>query len=191
MSEDFDRSFDFFQSKVDAEENKVQQIWNQDNSWIINETSLDTSFEGDMFEFSAAKSNPDSKDQTTVRKNVLFPADPFVKEQQQQNVEEKGAVSVQFAISEQVSAMYDDFSQEGAISVTGSIHMKPTEKIKSTICLVLKEVSTNVLRLDHVESTCEDISEVAYENGLNPSDKVLRINIKPNVDEDRWYVQNS
>lgn len=199
MSEDFDRSFEFFQSKEvegGVEDNKIKQIWKHDNSWI-NSASLDTSFEGDnVFEFTADKVNPSSStnnddivDVNNKKNIMLFPSDPFVKEQhqQQQVVEdEKGAIAVQFILSEQVSAMYDDFSQEGAISVTGSIYMKKAivmiqnNSNNETLCIVLKDVSTNVLRLDLVESICEDISEVAYDNGIYTSDRVLRINLNSN-----------
>jgi len=109
-SDDFDRSFELFeqQQKTDNHEHQLK-----DTSFATNETSFDTSFDSAGFEFSAEPSTlfPDDD----IDGALLFPADPFQADRQ--------VDVVHVALHEQISALYDDFSQEGSVTVTGSIHV--------------------------------------------------------------------
>lgn len=188
MADDFDRSFDFFQRKNDGEGNvkdifkQSEQSWSKGNSGL-----LDTSLEKDLFEFSATKSSLREK----PSKLNIFPEDPFDKHQTSMSSKADTTITVQIAIHEQLSAMYDDFSQEGAIAVTGSVHVKPTKELKSSFCLVLKEVSANIQKLELKDKLCEDISDKARDNVIYPSDRILRITLNPkDTDEEDVLIAN-
>lgn len=178
MAEDFERSFDLFPADDTAA---------MGGGWNYN-SSLDTSMEEDNFEFSATKA--DLEEETNRIDGDRIKRISF----NTQNVASSSAkpnddVSVRVTMHEQLSAMYDDFSQEGAISVTGSIHIKPSREINSPFCLIIKEASGNVQKIEHNESCCQDISEKAYDNGVYQSDRVLRIQLNPKVeDEDEILV---
>jgi hypothetical protein len=137
------------------------------------------------------------------------------------NSTENESSTICISVHEQISAMYDDFSQEGAISVTGTISVQQANEIflvqqqeqeqqkkqqqkqkqKSSFCIVIKEVSTNIQKLELTTTTtttttdddsillvCEDISKEAHDDRnslLYPSDRAIRIlvnnpNLNPN-----------
>jgi len=125
-SEDFDRSFDFFNEKDDP--------WKEASA--SSKQALDTTFDSDVFEFSATSSFGGQEEETG---SIFFPDDPFM---------ECSPIKawVRVAIHEQLSAMYDDFSQEGAITVTGSIHVKASEC--APFSLVLKDTTENLQRIE-------------------------------------------
>jgi hypothetical protein len=174
-TEDFDRSFDFFEG-----DGPDKTAW-KDLSWTKN-TSHETSFESTLFEFSATS----GQQPEAFPEPVFFPEDPFF---DGKNVsthhagDNKGGVSkVHVAIHEQLSAMYDDFSQEGSISVTGSLRVKPTVPVQGTFFLTLRDQQHQIHKLEPIESgVCKDVTGKTNRGGSN---RVLRVTLDSSTSEE-------
>lgn len=127
-SNDFDRSFELFEK-------------NKDISFALNETNFDDSFDSAGYHFAATTlvSETCFDDESQLDRSMLFPNDPF---QPSRDVEE----IIRVAMHEQIAAMYDDFSQDGSITVTGSIYVKATMDVPFTL-----QLQDELLNLQRVE----------------------------------------
>lgn len=131
---DFDRSFDYFEIRDGATKN---ESFLGDEAAGGGETLFDATLENDHFEFSVAeKSLPDA---FTGAKATNFP--DFLGQQLDPS-------TVYVAAHEQISAKYDDFSQEGTIAVTGSIHVRAATENPFT--LVLRDNAQNIQYIEGV-----------------------------------------
>jgi hypothetical protein len=148
--EDFDRSFDFF--------NEGDDPWKE-----ASKQALDTTFDSDVFEFSATSSFEGQEEETG---SIFFPDDPFLA---------SSPIKVRVAIHEQLSAMYDDFSQEGAITVTGSIHVKVAESVPFS--LVLNDSAENVQRIEELPDVCSVDNMRVLQVKLDPTHALEEIPI--------------
>jgi hypothetical protein len=127
MADDFDRSFDFFASHA------------------ASESFQNTTIDSDNFQYSVTKQEP-----VFDKQNILFPdfeSDFFSL---------STSSTVRVAIQEQLSAMYDDFSQEGSITVTGSVHILPTTNATSSpLNLLIKDSDDCIQRVEDASENCQ------------------------------------
>lgn len=157
----FDQSFDLFFETDD-------KGWKESGTWGAN--AFDTSFESDPFEFSAVGS---SFHPAPTHSATLFPTDPFGK---------SGKPTVQVAILEQLSALYDDVSTEGSISVEGSVFVKPSKLLTNLpFCLVLRDLLDHVERCEEKSAVCHNINDKVSRKGLHKSDRVFRVTLPRQV----------
>lgn len=126
-AEDFDRSFDYFATHQGGKEDSFQD-----------EFADQTFVETDLFEFSAAESS--------------FAEDDMGKHLSEQPVE---TTTVRVAVHEQLAALYDDFAQEGAMTVTGSIHVKAAAVTPFSVLLRDKEQNVQSFEVAGVVSECK------------------------------------
>jgi len=150
---DFDRSFELFEhGNVEASFNNTQ------------ETSFDTSFDSLGFAFSAAIAttvvNDDEDDDPTLDRSMLFPEDPFFSEPGATSTTPHQVDAVRVSLQEQVSALYDDFSQEGSVTVSGEIHVKAASTDPITLKLIDKGNNLQRVQLldQHDHSTADTSS---------------------------------
>lgn len=158
-AEDFDRSFEFFEKQQKAGTTREKDVSFCDE--FGGGIALDTTFESNLFEFSVDECS--LQDDHTENRSTIFSDDIF--EQYQET-------TVQVAVHEQLSAMYDDFSQEGAITVTGSIHVK-TPKV-TPFTLVLRDEAHIVQRVEVFVAS--EVCEL-LQDGAVGGDRQLRVNL--------------
>ena len=103
---------------------------------------LDVTFESDIFEFSVTDSTAIDGTNTLPRSSSWFP--DF------SNIIEPTAVDV--AIHEQMAATYDDFTQNGAITVKGSIYIRTAA---TTFDVTINDDALSIQRLEQIESICK------------------------------------
>lgn len=172
-TEDFDNSFEYFEASG-------ADPW-VENAWGKN-ASLDSSFDsgvegpGGLFEFSATSSALQEGD---LDSQSLFFTDPF-------NVtpsRKEGPVTVRVAMHEQVSALYDDESTDTTCQVEGSVHVKPTADLKAPFHLVIRDLLDQLDRIEVDHEVCRDVSEMISRKDLHKSDRVLRVTVPPNADD--------
>lgn len=169
----FDRSFDHFLEHL-----------NNDPSFTTfdtNDTSFDKSFDSAGFKFSAAvvkaQHSPAGSRRSTT---TLFPFDPFQIEDPNTAVNttlnttatttttasstpivlsRPRASPVRVFVHEQVSALYDDFSSEGSVSVTGSVRIKASSSSSRASSNDNTESSTIFLRLKDPHSCLQRVQQ--------------------------------
>ena len=166
----FDKSFELFEHNVDSEN------WRQN--------AFDTSFESDPFEFSAVGS-PRQPAAFHDSPSQLFTEDPFsVKEASP--FRKQGAVvppTVRIAILEQVSAIYDDVSAEGSVSVEGSVFIQLPNRRIPPFCLIFRDLLDQVDRLEEKTAVCHNITDKISREKLHRSDTVLRVTLPSPTDQ--------
>ena len=179
--DDFDRSFDFFQSQIASSEQRdpwAEKLTVLGVKQNVNNTSGDTtSFEDDLFEFTATSSvQVGDFDEPDESQSFFFPTDPFGTP-----ITEKRQI-VRVAIHEQLSALYDDISSDPACQVDGRVLVQTptskstTEPIRS-FCLLLRDLFGHLDRCDLKDSVCEDITSTMSPDGLHKTDRVLKIRL--------------
>jgi hypothetical protein len=169
-----------------------------DETWgrgalLINAADVETVETEDVFEFSTDNGNVDSllleellvDDQHQHLDNgegeeasrLFFPsADDFFRE-----VPEDPA-TVHVAIHEQLSAIYDDISEDPACQVEGSIHVKPSAEMgNSPFSLVLRDLMGHLKNVKDRTDFCQDVTDKVSRQGLHKSDRVFRVMLPPNV----------
>jgi hypothetical protein len=169
--DDFDRSFDYFVK--DHVGGKVDSFL--DDFTGSGQDPAHAAFDGDVFQFPATASSPAS-DQHQLFHPLQFAAFPVSDPSQL----EGDAPVVHVAIREQLSAMYDDFTQEGSIAVTGSICVKSAQTKR--FHLVVKDEESNIQRLESIRSQKNVLGESGKRElrvdlkGTKPSEEVLVAN---------------
>lgn len=179
--DDFDRSFDFFENN--GEGSSSEGPWTEKN-WKSN--PADTSFDTDIFEFTATLSNQygseDHGSQTSI-----FPEDPF-----SASFEKPTKVdTIQVAVQEQLSALYDDVSSEPTCQVEGSIYVKSRSQMEGIpFCITLRDLMVNLNRVEATEDLGQDVSDKISRKGLHRSDRVLRVRLPPESGEGEMRIAN-
>ena len=138
---DFDQSFEYFGGE--KEEGVL-------DGFAADKGRVDETFDSSIFEFSVAESS--LLGEITETLCLDYP-------------EQKPEITaVRVSVREQISAMYDDFSQEGAITVTGSIHVKSSTTL-TPFRLVLRDKGQNVQRIEAL-GLCEHLHGAAGDREL-------------------------
>jgi hypothetical protein len=167
--DDFDRSFDYFVK--DHAGGKVDSFLD-DFAGSGHDPAI-AAFDGDVFQFPATASSPVS-DQHQLFQSLQFAAFPDPSQL------EGNTPIVHVSIREQLSAMYDDFTQEGSIAVTGSICVKSAQTKR--FHLVVKDEESNVQRLESIRSQKNVLGESGKRElrvdlkGTKPNEEVLVAN---------------
>jgi hypothetical protein len=167
--DDFDRSFDYFVKHHVG--GKVDSFL--DDFAGSGQDPANAAFDGDVFQFPATASSPDS-DQHQLFQSLQFAAFPDPSQL------EGNTPIVYVAIREQLSAMYDDFTHEGSIAVTGSICVKSTQTKR--FHLVVKDEESNIQRLESIRSQKSVLGESGKRElrvdlkGTKPLEEVLVAN---------------
>ena len=136
---------------------------------------LDVTFESDLFEFSVTESAADDEKPTNESRSTWF--SDFTSH----NQNDQAPPTVHVAIHEQLSAVYDDFSQEGSISVTGSVHV--TSSSSTPMNLKLYDELLAVQRVEPLAQVCKTVKHMSNNreflievNALNSKEGVLIAN---------------
>lgn len=195
MSKDFDRSFDFFQNQVDVTV-EADKIWNIDRKWVVNSEAFDNSFEQDLIEFSVTRPSPQRQinlsnvGSTQNKSNELLDV-AFKKEKPKTTkFSDQDCVPVKIVIHEQLTAMYNDFSQDGEISCVGSIFVHPAPALASSFCLVVKDMLSQVQKVDINNDVCEEISTTPSNCGIRNSEQIIKLTLNKNLDGRDILVAN-
>jgi hypothetical protein len=171
-TEDFDQSFEYFESSEGSGKGKdpwAEKVWGQNAL----DSSFDSAFEDGIFEFSATSSVQFDGDFDS--QSFLF-GDPFALTPSKK----EGPVTVRLAMHEQVSALYDDASVDTTASIIGSIHVKPTTDLKGPFHVTIRDTMNHLERIEIRPDICRDVSEIISRKGLHESDRVLRVTLPPN-----------
>jgi hypothetical protein len=146
--------------------------------------------EGDAQHQQHQQLDDDDNGEQEEASRLFFPsADDFFRE-----VPEDPA-TVHVAMHEQLSAIYDDTSEDPACQVEGSIHVKPSaEMANSPFSLVLRDLMGHLKSVkdrvggtggtaagDYSYSYCQDVTDKVSRQGLHKSDRVFRVTLPPNV----------
>jgi ribosomal protein L24E len=131
---------------------------------------LDVTFESDIFEFSVTDSTAKDAANSLPRSLSWFP--DF------SNIIEPTTVDV--AVHEQVAATYNDFTQNGAITVKGSIYIRTAA---TSFELMINDESQNIQQFDPIESICTQKNDKA-------KNKILRIELKSSLPKDEILIAN-
>jgi len=209
--DDFDRSFDLFEKQVDVSQDTQQSNWTASNSANPNDTSFDT----DIFTFTVESSSqlggPIGGFENDSQASSVFPPDPFatpfMNEQPQiaaANVDNLGqkltpgsqqmpskVETIQVAVHEQLSALYDDVSSEPSFHVDGSIFVKAKSQLAGApFCITVRDLMGNLEEITSLDESTQEISDEISRQGLHRSDRVLRV-LFPQEDTSRGDRSNA
>jgi hypothetical protein len=135
--------------------------------------------------------NNNNNEEQEEASRLFFPsADDFFRE-----VSHEDPATVHVAMHEQLSAIYDDISDDPACQVEGSIHVKPSPELaNSPFSLVLRDLMGHLKSVkqhrvgggghgtgDSSLSYCQDVTDKVSRQGLHKSDRVFRVMLPPNV----------
>jgi hypothetical protein len=150
--EDFDRSFNYFASdKGEGDDVRPVDSFLEEFAGGGEQDLLNTTFESEVFQFPVTDSSLlPSNDPSTVSQSLQFAVFPEGNDQPQNSTP-----IVHVNVCEQLSAMYDDLSQEGTVLVTGSICVQSTEKGKR-FKLILEDDALNVQRIESTHAAKSD-----------------------------------
>jgi hypothetical protein len=172
---DFGLSFDHFKAQDGVDTNKDDSFCN--GFAEVGKGVLDVTFESDLFEFSVADSSV-HEDKNDEAKSSWFPDFSILQEDQ---APQQQQAKVHVAIHEQLSAIYDDFSQEGSISVTGSILVKSATM--TSFDLTVNDEVKYIQRIEPFETVCKlgrystkDRELLIKLNSLRPNEEFLVAN---------------
>jgi hypothetical protein len=146
-------SFERFKTSKESQENRFCNDFVQAGKDL-----LDVTFEGDLFEFSVEDSQDEGSLILPERKSSWFPDFSMLQEQADLAPE---PMQVQVSLHEQLSATYDEFSQEGSISVSGTVHVKSTNA--TSFNLIFNDDAKCIQRIEPVESICRPTSTSSQE----------------------------
>lgn len=126
------------------------------DTWTGQDSSFDNS---DPFEFSAMQARLPEKDPGFIAnyRHVALPVNPIVK----------------VYIHEQLAALYDDVSKEGAVSIEGTVYVQATGR--SPFCIVLRDLLEQIECVEEQAEVCINITDRVSSKGLHHADRVLRI----------------
>jgi hypothetical protein len=126
---------------------------------------LEVTFESDLFEFSVEDAPADGSLILPERKSSWFPDFSILQDQDDRSPE---PMKVHVSVHEQLSAIYDEFSQEGSISVCGTVHVKSASAI--SFQLAFDDDEKFIQSIEAVESICGPTSSKAKTpNRITPS----------------------
>jgi hypothetical protein len=132
---------------------------------------LDVTFESDIFEFpvegSAAQDNPNG----FPRSSSWFPDfTSFIE-----------PTSIDVAIHEQLAATYDDFNQDGAVSLTGSIYVRTANA--KPFDLTINDESDSIIRV-------EPRAPICLQEEHKSCGRILRVELKKSRANDETLIAN-
>ncbi|GAX19924.1 hypothetical protein FisN_1Lh607 [Fistulifera solaris] len=78
---------------------------------------------------------------------------------------------------EQLAAQYDDVSNEGEISIEGTIYVQAMGPSSTPFCIVLRDLLGQIDRIEERVDVCCDITDRVSSRGLHSSDRILRISL--------------
>lgn len=169
--DDFDRSFDYFGQSDGSQATDRTDPWSL--SWI-NDNHGETSFDTEIFEFSAESSVQHTEDGDQDSQSHFFPADPFGGTRDMDKV--------RVAIHEQLSALYDDVATEPKCSVEGSIYVKSKAPLGGVpFCITVRDVLGQIGKITPNTAVCKDVSEKVSRQNLHKLDKILCVRYPDNV----------
>jgi hypothetical protein len=84
---------------------------------------------------------------------------------------------VKVYIHEQLAARYDDVSNEGEMSIEGTIYVQAMGPSSAPFCIVLRDLLGQIDRIEEQEDVCCDITDRVSSRGLHLSDRILRISL--------------
>lgn len=95
-----------------------------------------------------------------------------------------GVDTVPIAITEQLSALYDDVSSDPTWMVDGAVYLQPRPELAGLpFLLTLRDVLGHVNQLSPNTDLCEDVSDKIARQGLHRSDRVLRVRLAANTED--------
>lgn len=127
---------------------------------------LEVTFESDLFEFSVEDAPPDGSLILPERKSSWFPDFSILQEQEDPSPK---PMKVHVSVHEQLSAIYDEFSSEGSISVSGTVYVKAASAI--SFQLTFDDSEKLLQSIEVVESICGPTK--------SKTDPILRIELHP------------
>ena len=124
-TEDFDRSFEFFADPKNNDSFAIHTQSNPNSPTRTSRASEETSFDSRAFAFSVTKQEPNKQQQQHEQQPNQHDTDELFSPPLSDTAPSITSADndIQIIIQERLSAMYDDFSQEGAVTVTGSVHV--------------------------------------------------------------------
>lgn len=154
-----------------------------DETWGQN--ALNVTFETvetDVFEFPAENSisHADSPDDVAVslfrggNHATASRADKNLQQEQKHS----GPPLVSVAVYEQLSATYDDVSEEPNCHLEGTVHVQATTDMsRHPFCLVIRDLLSHIDVLEDRATVAKDVSQEITRKGLHRADRVLRISL--------------
>eukprot|EP00977_Amphora_coffeiformis_P013648 scaffold3608_cov183-Amphora_coffeaeformis.AAC.35 len=152
-----------------------------DETWRQNDAMMNVTFdtvETDVFEFSAGESDL-HQTPSDVELSLFRGGGHKVATERRNN--NKGGASlpvVAVAVHEQLSAIYDDVSQEPSCHLEGTIHVKSsTDMSRHPFCLVLRDLLGHIDVLEDRPAVAKDVSKEISRKGLHRGDRVMRVSL--------------
>ena len=146
---------------------------------------LDVTFESDIFEFSVTDS---TKELDGPRHTASFPRSSSWFPDFSNHIE---PTAVDVAIHEQMAATYDDFTQNGAITVHGSIYIRTAA---TTLEVTIQDDEQCIQQWEPMESICRvqpQSSKSHHKNSSsNNSTTTLRVELKSSRPKDEIRIAN-
>lgn len=131
---------------------------------------LDVTFESDIFEFSVTDSTAIGGANALPRSSSWFPDFSSLIE----------PTAVDVALHEQMAATYDDFTQNGAITVKGSIYIRTAA---TTFEVTINDDTQSIQRIEPIEPICKQRKD-------KTSAGTLRVELKSSRPKDEIHIAN-
>ena len=176
---------DFFKEFEDAESPSSGERRGQSDPWsdeTWGQNALNATFETvetDVFEFSAENSvsHADSPDDVAFS---LFRGGNAAAARDKKHADPKhtGPPVVSVAIHEQLSATYDDVSEEPSCHLEGTVYVRATTDMsRHPFCLVVRDLLSHIDVLEDRAMVAKDVSQQILRTGLHRADRVMRISL--------------
>jgi hypothetical protein len=132
---------------------------------------LDVTFESDIFEFSVEGSTAQDGTNGLPRSSSWFPDFSNLTE----------PTSVDVAFHEQLAATYDDFTQDGAISVTGSIYIRTAAT--APFDLTINDDTESIITIEPLDTVCKQVKNKS-------TSRILRVELKSSRPKEEILIAN-
>ena len=173
---------DFMQGPGQKEPPRGSDPWS-DETW--GENAVNVTFETvetDVFEFSTEGSSIQNGNSPEDVEFSLYRGGSAVasREMRQQEQQRKpaGPPLVTVAVHEQLSATYDDVSEEPSCHLEGSVYVRATADMsRHPFCLVVRDLLGHVEVLEDRTVVSKDVSQQISRKGLHRADRVVRISL--------------
>ena len=139
---------------------------------------LDVTFESDIFEFSVTDStaiNNNGTNNALPRSSSWFPDFSSLIE----------PTAVDVALHEQMAATYDDFTQNGAITVKGSIYIRTAA---TTFDVTINDDIQSIQRIEPIEPICKQ--QRKGKTTITAGTTTLRVELKSSRPKDEILIAN-
>lgn len=169
---------DFFKESSSTQEPRGSDPWS-DQTWGQN--ALNVTFETletDVFEFSAGESLQNGDSPEDVEFSLFRGGTAATLREVKPEKKKTGPPLVGVAVHEQLSATYDDASEEPSSHLEGTVTVRATTDMsRHPFCLVIRDLLGHIEVLEDRTLVSKDVSQQISRKGLHRSDRVIRISL--------------